>query len=75
MVKPHPDQEDDEIAVDVRRVTTSLDLHSHSLLSDVTPISMDQERRLPPQADPALPAGDSPQAAISLFPRYGLGSP
>jgi len=35
---------------------------------------MDQERRLPPQADPALPAGDSPQAAISLFPRYGLGS-
>jgi hypothetical protein len=27
---------------------------------------MDQERRLPPQAGPALPAGDSPQAAISL---------
>src|SRR3984957_2465296 len=43
VVEAHPDQEDDEIAVDVCRVTTWPDLHSRFLsLGAVIPISMDQ---------------------------------
>src|SRR6266568_1160820 len=69
-VDPHPDQEDHEVAVDICRVTTWPDLHSHSPPGRLhIPISMYQEGRLPPPADPGLPAGYLPQAAGSLFSR------
>jgi hypothetical protein len=49
MVEPHPDQEDDEVAIDVGRETASLDLHGPLLRRQVV-ISMNLQRRLAPEA-------------------------
>jgi hypothetical protein len=40
MVEPHPDQENDEVAIDVCRVTTSLNLQGHPSSATHIAISM-----------------------------------
>jgi hypothetical protein len=69
MVEPHPDQENDEVAIDVCRVTTSLNLQGHPSSATHIAISMNQECRLAPEAD----AGPQCRPNISIWrPRTWL---
>jgi hypothetical protein len=48
MGEPHADQENDEVPIDVCRVTAPLDFHSHPSPRVTLRISMDLERRVAP---------------------------